>query len=329
MLASWRAPASSRKKRIGIFTTGPRSPDNRREWEGGLGRALAEFGFKPGSDLEFVWFDSVRPADDYDRAAPPVAEKIARAGLDCVITFGSPFTQHLQRATRTLPIVTYVGDPVAAGFARTLSRPGGNITGLHQGHAETSLKQVELMRALLPGITSVGWIGTRPQLTWLPTFENAAKAAGLAVHTVVFESAFSGSAVQNANLDRLKAELSQWRSAGCLGAHFYGAQRSLVEPVATLALQHRIGIACSGAEDEDLEREGILFNYGPEEWSEQRGRRQATLVARILRGERPADIPFEGPRTYRFTLNLNTARRLGISVPQHVLVLADRTIGAR
>lgn len=303
------APRS--RKRLGIFT----GPTTDPAWTAQFTAALAELGLRRGDNLEIVW--SHAPLGDPEVILPPLAARMAAEGLDCLLTFGSLYTQYLQRAARSTPIVTDVGDPVGNGFARSLSRPGGNITGLHQGHDAIAVKQVELLKALVPDMSCVAWIAFRPQLVWMPVFERAARTVGVGVRVVAAE--------HPDRLDSVRSDFAALRPAGCLGAHLYTAMPVLADAVCTLALQHRIAVASS---HDNVEREGILLSYQyTRPVDAERARHLAAQVARVLRGERVADIPFEGPTRYELVINRRTATRLGIAIPAALLVFADRVIG--
>jgi putative ABC transport system substrate-binding protein len=213
------------------------------------------------------------------------------------------------------------GDPVALGFAKSLARPGGNVTGLHGGFAEVNTKRIEFLRKLVPGLSCVGWIAFRGQLEWLGPFESLARDLGVRVRPVVVNSS-DGPGYPNA-----KREIAKLRSEGCLAAHFHSGIPALIEAVTASALEHRIALSYSG-DQATVSRDGIVFMYSAT--ASARGyetpRRTVSMIARIFRGERPESIPFEGPAGYELIINLRSARRIGVTVPPEILALADEVI---
>ena len=304
--------ADGRKRRIAVFT-GP-GPDP--ETEEIFRKAFTALGFRVGTDLEIEYWRV--PMSDWDKTLPAVAGKIAASGPDLAITWGSVFTGHLRRGAPLLPIVADIGDPVATGVAQSLARPGGNVTGLSQGQAEVAVKQVELLRELFPRLERVGWIAYRPQLAWLPTFEKAAREVGLPVIPL----AMTGAPL---DIERLRPEFAALPAKGCHAAFFYSGQAQALEVVAALARQYRVALVSSDAAQ--AETDGVLFSYSAmRPAGNERLERLAFIAARVLRGERPAAIAFEGPTHYGLVINQRTASRLGLAIPPHVLVRAHKVI---
>jgi putative ABC transport system substrate-binding protein len=214
----------------------------------------------------------------------------------------------------------WYGDPVDLGWAKSLARPGGNITGTHNGAAEVNLKRMQLLKALVPSLSCVGWIAFEPNLIWFPTFERAAHAAGLRVRKVILREA------QGA-FEETKRQVGRLRSEGCPAAHFHSGVPAVVDAVTAAARESRLVLSYSG-DPAFADREGILFIYEGQVQTSGYGNagRLAAMVARILRGERPADISFEGPTGYHLKLNLRTAARIGVSVPLEMRVLANEVV---
>jgi putative ABC transport system substrate-binding protein len=106
----------------------------------------------------------------------------------------------------------------------------------------------------------------------------------------------------------------------------YTTLQITIDEVTKLALRHGVAIAILGGQDNDIERDGLLLRYTSADDDETRLRRVAAIIARVLKGERPADIPFEGPTRFQLTVNLRTARRIGVTIPADVLVLAERVV---
>ena len=285
-------------------------------------RAFESWGYRVGVNLEIAWLQ-FPDRSKWAEVAPPLAAEAVRLRPDCILT-GSPiFTRYVREATRTIPIVTNIGegDPVALGFAKSLARPGGNVTGLHGGFADVNTKRIEFLRKLAPGTTSVGWIAFRPQLEWFGHFESVARDMGLPVRAIVVDTS-DGPGFANA-----KREMAKLRGEGCLAAHFQSSVPSLVEAVTDSALEHRLALSYFGQEG-NVARDGIAFMYRSAHSAKgyETPRRTVAMIVRIFRGERPESMPFEGPVGYELFLNLRTARRIGVTVPPEILTLANDVI---
>src|SRR5688572_17696248 len=309
------ASAAGEVKRVGVMA---RPGGLKDHWKQGFPGAFAANGFVEGKNLEIDWFDKLLPDEialmGSEAGMQKYAARMARAGLDCLITHADPGTRYLQEATRTVPIVTDVQDPVAAGFAKTLSRPGGNITGLHQGGAEITVKNIEMLRKLVPGASCVAWLGWAGFAERIRAFEGAGRDLGIRTHVVAVKE------MGALGIPTLRNEVAGLRQQGCTIALVEMADDALVKEAATLATAHRIAVAAAS-------NEGFLLNYTSNRDPDQRSvRRIPAIVARILRGARPEDMPFEGPTRYQLFLNLKTASRLGIAIPPDVMMAADQLI---
>ena len=312
-------PAADRAvKRLAVVMP-PWDPEEKADYA----RAFEPLGYRLGANLEITWLEfPVRSR--WNDVVPPLAAEAVRLRPDCIRTQGANFTRFVQEATRTIPIVTSIneGDPVALGFAKSLARPGGNVTGLHGGFAEVNTKRIEFLRRLVPGLTCVGWIAFRPQLEWFGTFENAARDFGVRVRPIVADSAADGPRFESA-----KREIAKLRGEGCLAAHFHSGMPELIEAVTASALEHRIAISYSG-DVATVSRDGIMFMYHatPAAKGYEAPRRTVSMIARIFRGERPENMPFEGPMGYELVFNQRTARRIGVTIPPDIVTMANKII---
>ncbi len=280
---------------------------------------LEAFGLRLHRDFEIRWFD-FPVFTNWEEALPPVVSRMVAARPDCIIAEGTFVTRLVARATRTTPVVAALSDPVAAGFARTLARPGGNITGIHGGAGSIDLKTQEFLRRAMPGMSCVGWIGFAPQLSAIAPFEAAARDAGLEVRKILLDTPQEGWEA------RLASQFGRLRAAGCTGAVLYASFPVVVDEVTKLALRDRIAIATESDEDADIDRDGLLLQYASADDEGVIAGRMAAIVAKVLKGERPANIPFEGPSRFRLALNLRTARRIGATIPPDMRVLAERVV---
>ena len=315
-----RGLATGAMKRVGVL--GIEGGGTYSYWKQEFAAEFRKHGFVEGRNLQLVWFGV--PAEgpkgpftyaELREGSRRKAADMAAAGLDCMVANGEPHTRLLHEASRTIPTVVSVPDPVALGFARTIARPGGNVTGLHDGHEEIAIKTVELFRKLLPGIKCVGWIGSENFRRMGDALETTSKSVGLRFHSV---SLRGESAADEAAVGR---ELAVMRREGCVAANTaYGMD--LAESIGRQALAHQV--ALTGMPPK---MEGNLFTYTTRRLPEEESvRRVPAIVARVLRGEKPADIPFEGPSRYHLAINLKTAARLRITVPPDVMILANEVI---
>jgi putative ABC transport system substrate-binding protein len=279
---------------------------------------LEPFGFRLHRNLEVLWFDVPILAARPEAVQEAIARMVA-ARPDCIVE-DAVFVRQVARATRTIPIVTFLRDPVAAGLAKSISRPGGNVTGIHGGADTIELKSLDFLRRAMPGLACVGWIGGVAQQAESVSFEATARRARLDVRKVFPDFR------QEGWQGRLAAQFASLRAAGCTGVMLYSIFPQIVDEVTKLALRHGIAVAIIGGDDNDIERDGLLLRFIPADDMEVTLGRLAAIVARILKGERPADIPFEGPSRFQLAVNLRTARRIGVTMPSDVMVLADRVI---
>ena len=272
--------------------------------------ALAALGWHEGSNLVFDW----RYANADSARLPALAQSLVREGAHALLTRGTPATQALQQATRTVPIVTGVGDPVAAGFAATLAAPGGNITGVSWAATESVLKQLELLREMTPASTRLlvlqpkrlrqtladavagataraqryGWVTTVHDLEQLEDLHRAllTARAGERVAALVFTIA-----------SIVPTDFAQALLAAHVPAMF--GHRDFVEA-------------------------GGLMSYRLD-WENQT-RSTAIQLDKVLRGIKPAQIPFELPTRTELVINLRTAGTLGLAVPQALRARADEVV---
>jgi putative tryptophan/tyrosine transport system substrate-binding protein len=247
-----------------------------------------------------------------------LAKELVDLQPDVILANGTPVTAALQRETRTIPIVfTVVGDPVGEGFVASLTRPGGNITGFIPQEAAMAGKWLELLTEIAPAVKRVAATfnpDTAPYLRsyYLPTFEAAARS--LKVEPI-------------AALVRSDAEIEMVITS--LGREPRGG---LVVMPDGFMFAHRTQIISLAARNNVPEvyqfslfaRDGGLLSYGPD--PVDIFRRSASYVDRILRGEKPAELPVQVPVKFEMAVNLKTAKALGLTVPPTLLVRADEVI---
>jgi len=244
------------------------------------------------------------------------AYEFVRAQVDVIVAWGTSAATGAQQATRAIPIIAVaVGDPVETGLISSLTRPGGNITELSNMSAELGAKQLNLLKELLPHLTDVAVFRnptnpvSAPQMKWTTI---AARSLQIQLHVIdvrgpdELETAFSATTKEKV-----------------------GAMTVLADPmflshrarIAELAVKNRLPTAFNWGQYAEA---GGLLAYGPS--VEEMWRRASTFVDKVLRGTRPADLPFEQPTKFELVINLKTAKALGLTIPQSVLARADQVI---
>jgi putative tryptophan/tyrosine transport system substrate-binding protein len=273
--------------------------------------ALREKGWMPGRDFRVE--DRVS-LEGYSGYAEDAAE-LVRAKVDVIVALGSTAVFAAAKATKQIPIVMNAGvDPVASGLVASLSRPGGNLTGIVNTTQALNAKRIELLKELIPGLSSFGVVLT-PNVgnpIYVRDSEAAARALNLQVHF--------GQARTLEDVDGAISELAKARVGALYVAPSSMLQAQSVRVVETVA-KHRLP-AVYGSE-RYLDAGGLMV-YGVS--ARKAFVRAAGYVDRILKGARPGDLAIEQMSDMELVVNLKTARALGIKVPQSILVRADRVI---
>jgi len=246
-----------------------------------------------------------------------LAQELVGLQPDIILASTTPATVAVQRETRTIPIV-FVGlaDPVASGIVEQLDRPSGNITGFALFEDSLGGKWLELLSEIVPGLKRAA-IMFNPDTTlaslYMPSFETAARSLKVVPSTAP---------VHNSDVEIEKAIRDLGRETGgglvVVGAGFASAHRA---SVILAAARNNIPAVCFQSA---FAREGGLLSYGPD--TVDTYRRAATYVDRILRGAKPGDLPVQFPAKYEMAVNLKTAKALGLTVPQSILLRADEVI---
>jgi putative ABC transport system substrate-binding protein len=276
--------------------------------------ALRERGYIEGQNIATEYRYAEGKPDRY----PELLAELVRLKVDIIVVAGGDRSiRAAKNATKTIPIVM-VGagsDPVEAGFVESLARPGGNVTGLSLLATELSAKRLEILKASLPGLARVA-------VLWNP--------GNASVHLKVKET------VSAARLLGLQLQSLEARVPGDLETQIKAAARARADALVTaddqflssqrvqvvgLAMQHRLPVV---SEFREFVEAGALCSYGPS--LTDLARRTATYVDRILKGAKPANLPVEEPTKFELLINLKTARALGLTIPQSVIVRADEII---
>jgi putative tryptophan/tyrosine transport system substrate-binding protein len=314
--AAWplaaQAQHGERMRRIGVLL--PAAADD-PEWQARVGafqQALALLGWTIGRNvrIEYRW-----GAGDADRFRQYAAELVALAP-DVILASGSPSVAALQRATRTAPVVFgSVIDPVGAGFVESLARPGGNITGFTVFEYGISGKWLELLKQIAPGVTRVAVLRDAAIAAGsgqLGALQGAAPSFGVELRPVD---------VRDAN--EIERAVTAFAREGNGGLIVTGSGLAIVhrQLIMALAARHKLPAVYF---QRFFVTSGGLMSYGPDQTDQYR--QAAGYVDRILKGEKPADLPVQAPTKYELVINLKTAKALGLDVPRALLARADEVI---
>jgi putative ABC transport system substrate-binding protein len=276
-------------------------------------RGLAETGIVDGQNaaIEFRWAE-----DRYDRLPALAADLVRRRVAVIATTSGLPPALAAKAATTTIPIVFTVGsDPVEFGLVASLSRPGGNITGISILNVELASKRLELLHQLVPSATAMALLvnPTNPNAeTQSKEVQSAAQALGIEMHIL--------RASTDSDLDAVFASLAQLRIGGLvIGADIFFFSR--IEQITASALRHAVPTI---SQYRVFAAAGGLMSYGGDNIDVLR--LAGVYVGRILKGEKPADLPVQQSTKVELIVNLKTAKALGLAVPESLLARADEVI---
>lgn len=305
------AQAAPKPARVGVLSMGGPGADVASV---GLPKGMREQGYIDGRNFVF----ETRYAEGRPERLPALAAQLVAAKVDVIVAGGPGPLTAARRATSVVPIVTVSGsDPVAEGWAESLSHPGGNVTGLTVTFPELEQKRLELLKEAIPGLVRVAVVAALFELPKdgvevVRDVQSAASRLGLQLQWLpVRVPADLGRAIVAARDGRAQALLT-------LETTFVVTHRPRL---AMLAVQH--GLPVMG-EFTAFDTEGLMVAYGAD--LNDLLRRAATYVDRILKGARPGELPVERPNKLDLTVNLRVARELGISLPRAFVARADRII---
>ena len=255
-------------------------------------------------------------AGDFARMQTYTTE-LVNSAPDLIVASGTPVIAALKQATRSIPIVfANLNDPVGQGFVASLARPGGNITGFTFIDFPLIGKWLEMLKEIAPKVRRVALVFNPQTAPYFPIFLRDFGAAAASLATEI-----SAKPVRDkAEIDAAVTALAQEPGGGLIGSPepFINTHRGLIM---ALAERHRLP-AIYGLRQ--FASEGALITYGPD--SIDIVRRSASYVDRILKGEKPADLPVQAPVKYELAINLKTAKALGLEVPPTLLARADEVI---
>jgi putative ABC transport system substrate-binding protein len=298
------AAAQGRAFKIGFLALGNPDP---APFVKGVGEGLRDLGYVEGQTVAF----ELRSANGRADRLASLAAELVSLKVNLIVAFQTPAATAAKRATSEIPIVTNAGDPVGTGLAASLSRPGGNLTGVSGAAAELGAKQLELIREILPDAKRVGVLINAPDpfsRTLLAHIQEAAKPMNIELATFMLRGA-----------DGLEAafdEMAKSRTSAVI------MQPSLPhELTAQLALKHRLP---SFSPNPLFPGSGGLLAYSAD--YDTLYRDTASLIDKVLRGRNPAELPFQLPSKFWLAINLKTAKAIGITVPGTMLTRADNVI---
>jgi putative ABC transport system substrate-binding protein len=315
--ATWplaaRAQQGDRIRRIGVLMPGDENDPVRKTYVSAFTHALSGLGWTDGRNVRM----EVRWAGSDTNRIRALAQDLVGLQPDIILTESTPPTVAVQRETRTIPIVfANVGDPVASGIVPRLNQPGGNVTGFAVYEATLGGKWLELLSEIAPGLKRAA-IMFNPNfgaasVVFMPSFETAARS--LKVEPII--------APVHSDVEIETTFIALGRESGgglvAMADAFMTAHRA---PIISAAARNNVPAVYHLSA---FARDGGLLSYGVDQVD--LFRRAASYVDRILRGEKPGDLPVQLPTKYEMVVNLKTAKALGLAVSPSILLRADEVI---
>jgi putative tryptophan/tyrosine transport system substrate-binding protein len=305
-----RAQQGDRVRRIGVLSPGDENNPQSKSLLSAFTQALADLGWTDGRNVRM---DLRWGGGDTNRIRA-LAQELVSLQPDIIVAGSTPVTAALQRETRTIPIVFEgVGDPVASGIVSRLDRPGGNVTGFAAFEASLAGKWLELLSEIAPGLKRAALMfhpDAAPVSFFMPSFETAARSLKVAPIIAPVRS--------DIEIDTAIIALGREPGGGLIAADAFTSAHRV--PIISAARNNLPAVYNLSA----YARDGGLLSFGPDLVDSYR--RAATYVDRILRGATPGDLPVQFPVKYEMAVNLKTAKALGLTVPQSILLRADEVI---
>ena len=314
--ATWSVATRAQQaiRRLGVMMTLAENDPEGRSWLLVLTQELSRLGWAEGRNLRI---DVRRAGDSVDRARI-FAREMVDLQPDVIIAIGTVPTAALQQETRTIPIVfAVVSDPVGAGFVASLPRPGGNITGFISMEAGMASKWLELLTEIAPGIKRAAAMFNPDMSTgggsyYLPAFEAAARPLKV--------SPIAAPVRSDAEIETVISSLGREPGGGLvlMPDSFNNVHRASI-----IAQSVRSNVPAVYYNNSFV-KDGGLLSFGADR--ADLFRRSASYVHRILHGERPSELPVQVPVKFELAINLKTAKALGLTVPQSILLRADEVL---
>ncbi|MBI3706666.1 MAG: ABC transporter substrate-binding protein [Proteobacteria bacterium] len=297
--------------RVGLLSPGGGLPDSEPRMAA-LIRGLAQRGYILDRNLAF----ERRSAQVQLARLPQLVDELTASKVDVIVTISYPAAAAAKQRANGVPVVvTGAGDPVATGLVNSLARPGGDITGMTEVATELSAKRLEVLKDAVPGLKRVAMLWNAADLGMTLRYEAAAAATRALTITVQplgvrepedFQSAFAAMEREPPDAILMVADVLTILNR---------------KRVIDFAAAHRLPTIF---EVEGHVRDGGLMSYGPDQ--SETFDRVASLIDRIFKGAKPAELPIELPTRYRFVINLKTAAALGLAIPPTLLARADEVI---
>jgi putative ABC transport system substrate-binding protein len=315
LTATWplaaRAQQDNRVRHIGVFMNLPEGDPDATYWIAALLKSLDEFGWTEGRNVRFDF----RWGVDAEHVRQN-AEELVALRPDVIVAASLPAVRALHEATRTVPIIfVAVTDPVTAGLVESLARPGGNTTGFSPAELGLGAKWLQVLKEMAPALTRIG------------VFHNPANSGSVLQFAIIQAAAPSLglglSVIDTADKSAIEQAVAAFASSpnGGLITLRIGENISLRDSLVALAAQFRLPaiyplrVFATG---------GGLASYGPDVAEEYR--QAGGYVDRVLRGEKPANLPVQVASKYQLVINLKTAKSLGLAIPQTLLATADEVL---
>jgi putative ABC transport system substrate-binding protein len=309
----WTGQAWAQEKlaRVGVlsFFTLTDESESKSDFER-LRRNLANQGWIEGKNVAFEYRSAKGDPSQFAAAA----DALAKLDVDVILANSAPALRAAYAATRTIPIVAndYTTDPIAEGYVENFAQPGGNVTGVFLGAPEFAGKWFELLQDMIPDLSRVAVLwDPAPGATHLQAVRSVAGSLNIKLQVLEvhqphqINKAFATLRGPPQAIVILPSPMNWWQS----------------ERLARLALKYRLPATSMAPH---FANAGGVISYGPDiTWDDER---TAVLLAKVLGGAKPAELPVERPKTYQLVVNLKTAKALGITVPQSILLRADEVI---
>ena len=294
-------------RRVGLLTAGTLPKTIPAAWRD----ELRDRGWVEGQNL----VTERRSADGHSDRVPALAAELVQMNLDVIVSFGAVAGVAIKNATTTIPIVATTGDPVRLGLVSNLSHPGGNITGVSSIAPELAAKRLELIREFLPKATLVGELVDPANTYWQRVrldYEQAFRTQRMS--PLFVEVADPG------EIEKAIAQIAGQR-ADALVVRADPIFTSNREQIGRLAVQYALPTM---AEDQRFVEAGMLMSYGPNQSAVERI--IVSYIDRILRGAKAGDLPIAQPTKFDFAINGRTAKALGLTIPQSLLLRGAEVI---
>jgi len=305
---------STRIPTVGVLSPGPFAAPAASKGREALEKGLKERGWVPGQTIRIDY----RYAEGKQEQLDLLAKDLVRTGVDVVVARSTPSIRAIKQVTTSIPVVMSAAghDPVQLGLVQSLAKPGANITGLTLLNQELPVKQLQLLKEVVPRMSRVAALGSRAFP--LPPkgrqdLDSAAQALGVQIHHI--------DVADFADLEQAVTDVARVPGNGLLVRSDPFILEPNTERIIALALKHRLPAVYWLY---TYAQAGGLMSYGADLYDVHR--RSAYFVDRILKGARPADLPIEEPSKFALVVNIKTARALGLTIPPSIVARANEVI---